>query len=364
MKILKNAGKSTPIATWPSPETNVNAQMVMEKAGRICYQSEKNPITPESAHKFVGNIHNRTHYSVLEHGWRGYFIGGRTWSKKDIVALFWPISKYMYITFRKGQSLPDPGIILVSANIETWRKVHKRGLLVDKAFDGIRYDLGNFCPAIFPKVVFENLDDYYFDAIPINDEYLLHTSEERLNHIAHTVVYDNCCRGFTHEEVRHRPPVFSEESTRYVGGSDFTVVVPPHRDEHQPIYHVPATENNDEYRYGPSFVTMMYEAEKNYQALRSAGWKAEDARQVLPTAIKAQIAMSCNLLERRYIYFRRTSEFAHWEIRKVMCDELQQFQTLYPIDLGMFQFTNEPAKDGIPGYCKLKPEYNASFFCD
>lgn len=359
MKILKNAGKSTLIATWPSPETNANAQMVMEKAGRTCYQSEKHPITPESAQKFVGNVHNRTHYSVLEHGWRGYIIKDQDGSLLDLYRMWYPVSKYMYFSERCPEMT-----LLISANLETWRKAWKRRMLTDKAFDGIRYDLSNFCPAIFPKVTFEKSDDYYFSASPIDDTTLLKTSEERLNHIAHTVVYDNCCRGFTHEEVRHRPPVFSQESTRYVDESDFTVVVPPHRDEHQPIYHAPATEHNDEYRYGPSFVTMMYEAEKNYQALRRAGWKAEDARQVLPTAIKAQIAMSCNLLERRYIYFRRTSEFAHWEIRKVMFDELRKFQVLYPIDLCMFEFTNEPAKDGIPGYCKLKQEYDASFFCD
>lgn len=348
MKILKNAGKSKILATWPSEETNTCAQMAMEKAGRVCYQSERHPITAESAKKFVGNVHNRTHYSVLEHGWRGYVIDNTSTKPINFYRHFWPITKYLYITERPGQ-------ILISANLETWRKAHRHNLLADKIFDGIRHDLGAFCPAIFPGVVFDNPTDYFFQANPISIEDL-HTKEEQLNHIAHTTLYDDCSRGLTHEGVRHRPPVFSQESTRYVDESDFCVVVPPHRDEHEII----KTEGDSPVALSPEAFLRFNEA--FYQALRKAGWKPEDARQILPTAIKSQIAMSCNLLERRYIYYRRTSEFAHWEIRKVMCDELRRFQALYPNLFDMFEYVDELAKDNVRGFCRVTEE--ARFFCD
>lgn len=372
MRILKNQGKSTTIATWPSPETNVHAQKILEKAGRICYQSEKNPITSETANKFIKNACIRTHYSILEHGWRGYMIKDRSWSYSDIIYAFWPISKYMYITYRKGLTLPDPGAVLMSASLETWRKLYKCGNLMDPTLHGIQYDLGNFCPAIFPRYI-ASIPAEGFSTIPITSVDQLITDEERLNHIAHTTIYDNCSIGMIKELDRHRPPVFSEESTRYVDEStNFEVIVPPHRDEgtvngidctmFDVTQNIPELQDLDLCHF--TLARWLLANKGMYQALLKAGWRPEDARQILPLALRSQTAMTCNLLERRYIYFRRTSPFAHWEIRKVMCDELADFQKQYPQDLEMFEHTNAPAKDGIPGYCKLKPNYNADFFCD
>jgi thymidylate synthase (FAD) len=347
MKVLKNAGEFKLLATWPSEETNECAQMVLEKAGRTCYQSEKGTITPETAHRFITNVIKRSHYSVIEHGWRGYIIETPTPGllASNLMREFWPITKYLFISVREYA-------VLVSANLETWRKLYARDLL--KTHYKIRSDLSRFAPAIFNDNSPIPTVGELVEAIDSIDQL---SDDEKLIHVAHTVQYNNCSRGLTHELVRHRVPVFSQESTRYVDESDNVVIVPPHRDENEVVFC-----NNPPLVGQESLSEMLAHIETGYKGLRDANWRPEDARQVLPTAIKAQIVMSCNLKEQRYIHFRRTSEFAHWEIRKVMCDEVQFFQSIYPKLFNMFEYTDEKGKDGISGYCKCLE--SAGFFCD
>ena len=155
-----------------------------------------------------------------------------------------------------------------------------------------------------------------------------------LEHSNMSVKFYNVSRGFTHEQVRHRLTAISQESTRYVDyakkgqGVDLTkfqlkCVVPPHRDENEKI----KLEDGRKM----SITEMFAEYEKFYRALRTAGWVPQDARQVLPIGIKSEIVISANLREWRHIFKMRTSQYAHWEIRRVMCNLLEKVQSIIPI---------------------------------
>jgi len=68
MKILRDAG-SFEILT---PEATLRQQLlIIEQAGRTCYQSFRGEVTQKSAEKFVRMILSRNppHESVIEHGW-------------------------------------------------------------------------------------------------------------------------------------------------------------------------------------------------------------------------------------------------------------------------------------------------------
>ena len=158
--------------------------------------------------------------------------------------------------------------------------------------------------------------------------------ESVIEHSNMTVQFNNVSRGFTHELVRHRLCAYSQESTRYVDyaregqGPDLDrfrlkCVVPPHKNERAKIL----LEDGRKI----SFVEMLNEIEKFYRALRKADWHPEDARQILPQALKAQIVTSANLREWRHIFKMRTSKFAHWEIRKVMGDLLVVVKKIVPV---------------------------------
>ena len=132
-----------------------------------------------------------------------------------------------------------------------------------------------------------------------------------------------CDRGVTHEIVRHRVASYSQESTRYCNysqdkfGSELTFIKPCYFDE------------NDE-RY-TLWKNAMADAEKSYFALIAAGAKAEEARGVLPNAIKTGLVMTMNIREWRHFFRLRTSGRAHPQMRELACMILAGFKERFPV---------------------------------
>jgi len=152
--------------------------------------------------------------------------------------------------------------------------------------------------------------------------------ESVLEHSCMTVEFNNVCRGFTHELVRHRIAAFTQESTRYVDESNFRVVVPPDKDPDEKIVELDFPDGT---KIKVSFREWMELNEQMYRGLRKANWVAQDARQVLPIAIKSQIVMTANFREWRHVFKLRTVPNAHWEIRRVMTNLLEDVKKRIPI---------------------------------
>jgi len=114
-------------------------------------------------------------------------------------------------------------------------------------------------------------------------------------------------RAFTHQLVRHRLCAFSQQSQRYVSEKEFSFVTPPS-----------IQKNPEALRL---FKETMEVARKSYQKLQELGIKNEDARFVLPNAIKSEIVISANLREWRHILELRCAPDAQWEIREI-CNEI------------------------------------------
>jgi len=173
-----------------------------------------------------------------------------------------------------------------------------------------------------------------------------------LEHSVMTVKFFGCSRGFTHELVRHRLSAFTQESTRYVDyakGEDepdlerfqLQCVLPAHRNIAERI-----AIGDDEYL---SPVNMLELIERYYRALRKAGWRAEDARQILPIATESEIVVSSNFRQWRHIFALRTAKDAHWEIRHVMCLLLEGVKRNLPVIVEDFEFGGRD-KNGVPFY--------------
>ena len=148
--------------------------------------------------------------------------------------------------------------------------------------------------------------------------------ESVIEHSCLTVLFQNCSRGFTHELVRHRLASFSQESTRYVDYWErLKCILPPRKNPDEPVL----LENGQQM----SPTEMLSEIEMFYRGLRKAGWVPEDARQVLPTATKADIVMTANFREWRHVFEMRTQKAAHWEIRGVMVKLLEELKQIIPV---------------------------------
>lgn len=161
-----------------------------------------------------------------------------------------------------------------------------------------------------------------------------------LEHSSMTVEFNNVCRGFTHELVRHRLMAITQESTRYVDESDFQVVVPPDIDP-EALVIIDLPEDSSQKTLEVTFRKWMKMNEGMYRALRRWGVKPEDARQVLPIGIKSQIVVTANFREWRHIFKMRTSSKAHWEIRGVMRNLLRDLKRRVPVIFDDIKVDNE-----------------------
>lgn len=250
----------------------------IERVGRTCYKSE-DKITEESAKPFVKRMINSRHGAMLEHGTVYLIIPcefcGNQYNPD------WKNSKYEHNKYSKVKR-------------EYVKNIHNYA-------DFITTNL---------RVLVENnwLNDL---------EYLCEPTEHHERRITVRFV---CDRGVSHEYVRHRVFSFAQESTRYCNyskdkfGNELTFIIPCWLDipEGEAYFHnginfrVGANKENvfgesvnprawtrsNDWREVNSFLFAMETAESQYLYLLKSGWKLQEARAVLPNALKTELIMT------------------------------------------------------------------------
>lgn len=132
-----------------------------------------------------------------------------------------------------------------------------------------------------------------------------------------------CDRGVSHEIVRHRGLYgmsYAQESTRYCNyskskfGQELTFI--------EPAWEFPSSNivNTKE-----RFETMLEEAEANYMELITLGFKPQEARAVLPNALKTEIVVTGFIDDWKHFFELRCDNAAHPDIRKLALDLQKQF---------------------------------------
>ena len=133
-------------------------------------------------------------------------------------------------------------------------------------------------------------------------------------------------RGVTHELVRHRVAAFAQESTRYVkydGGMEFI----------KPVWFDAIAVAEKQYPAEIIFVKACKDAEEYYCELIKAGWKPEQAREVLPNSLKTEIVVTANYREWRHILNLRaigTTGRPHPQMQALMLPLLAEFKGKLP----------------------------------
>ena len=269
----------------------------IEIAGRTCYKSE-DKITETSAIDFVDRMIKSGHGAMLEHG--TVYL---TMPYEPLNSVISPERKYRYNKYSKVTCDESP--------------IH-----------GVAYITTNL------RVLVENnwMDDLKYLSAPTE------------NHARRITVKFTCDRGVTHEFVRHRVFSFAQESTRYCNyskdkfGNEVTFILPPWLDENNPNLHKCWQASDDwgeclpEYYYkitdfrakeGMSidahytFATALFHAEKLYFSLLDSGWKAQEARAVLPNAVKAELVMTGFVNDWKHFFHLRTATGAHPQAREL-----------------------------------------------
>lgn len=223
----------------------------IEHVGRVCYKSE-DKITEDSAKPFVDRMINSQHYAMLEHG-TVYLDIPNSAGDYNLVPFF-ASNPYSRVVIRP---LDD--------------RVHN-------------YITTNF------RVMIEN-----FAYIPDVLQYLCEPTEF---HVKRITVHFVCDRGVSHEYVRHRVFSFAQESTRYCNyskdkfGNEITFIKPCFLDDSKLAlygpYHTVIRDKSPE----SIFIASLNNAEKDYIDLIDLGWKPQEARAVLPNALKTELVMT------------------------------------------------------------------------
>lgn len=266
MKLIK---PSFEILEQSSGEEGMYKQI--ERIGRICYKSE-DKITEDSYKKFVEMLKNRQHGAMLEHG-------------------------TVYLKDR------DSG----TSQLEKY-KHNKYSVYFDK-YTG-KNQWGNDTSYIYDYYVTTNFRALVENGWLNDLKYLCEPTEY---HEKRVTVKFICDRGVSHEFIRHRVFSFAQESTRYCNYSkdkfnnEITFI--------QPSW----CENIEESKWDVRNITpemivhdSLIRAERNYNLLIKEGWKPQQARQVLPNALKTELVMTGFVSDWKHFFeLRDDKDHAH-----------------------------------------------------
>lgn len=274
----------------------------IEIAGRTCYKSE-DKITPTSAKEFVDRMIKSGHGAMLEHG---------------TVYLDVPNSAGNYNLVPFFASNPYSKIVIKPLN----DRVHN-------------YITTNF------RVIVEHFAEEY---IPDVLQYICEPTEFHEKRIS---IRWTCDRGVSHEFVRHRVFSFAQESTRYVNyskdkfGNELTFIIPtwlsiPESnytycdgdwvDINKQVIQISEDEENVH-----SFLNTLDCSEYQYTMLMNAGWKPQQARQILPNALKTELVMTGFESDWKHFFELRCDTAAHPDARKLA---LELYNKLYNEEYG------------------------------
>lgn len=266
----------------PTKYTLKDVKKQIELAGRICYKSE-DKITDDSCEEFVQRMINMGHMSMLEHG--TIYLTVPVNEDKNGIAYYFIINPYSTIKFE----------------------------------DGNAYITTNY------RVIIENKWE----------EYLKYMSEPTKNHVKRITYKFICDRGVSHEIVRHRSMSFAQESTRYCNynkdkfDNEITYIVPTKlEDKLNPgqytywdddwcdlnDYKIMYPCNNDDVDV---FLQQLNSDELSYSFLIDSGWKPQEARQVLPNALKTEIIVTGFEHDWEAFIRLRSAKNAHPDIQKL-----------------------------------------------
>ena len=264
----------------PTGYTIDNIYKSIELVGRVSHKSEDR-ITEDSAKTFVEKMMKMKHLSTCEFG---------------TVYLKIPVTHWGYLHYSGEDSEYDFDYFPTHRCINPYSRM--------TIVDNMAYITTNY------RVLVENnwLNDL---------KYLCEPTE--YHHKRYTVKFI-CDRGILAEFTRHRKFSFMAESSRYNNyskdkfGNELTFI--------KPCWLTGDMKSNLTYL---EWETTLQEIEKSYLMLTKNGWKAEEARSILPLSLKTELYM-CGFAEDWEQFFKlRTASNAHPQAKELAIPLREEF---------------------------------------
>lgn len=306
MKLIKPSFK-----IWNQPAGLEGVYKQIEKVGRVCYKSE-DKITEDSAKPFVERMTKSGHGAMLEHGTvylkvtnKGLSLDNYDKNQVENKYISNPYSKVIFGKYPKYNSYEEK----LEATQEVYITTNYRVLVENGWLDDLQYICG---PTKF--------------------------------HEKRVTVKFICDRGVSHEFVRHRVMSFAQESTRYCNyskdkfGNKLTFIIPNWLDIPEGNYEIPAFWDKetcklmskyagDENTYASiqTFLSGIGLSEQQYLSLIEDGWKPQQARAILPNALKTELVVTGFVSDWKHFFFLRTPMNAHPQARELAIPLQEEF---------------------------------------
>jgi len=286
MKIIKPS-----VEFFGAVPTEYNAALkFIEMAGRTCYKSE-DKITEDSAEGFVRKLINAGHLAMVEHS---NFVVRTRRMDSSAVLLQQKAGKYLNV-------FDNADYTYIGGSLTAWCQ----RLLVKASYEGIFNQFFHIYGELFGLNDISFSHSFGIKHFPFDWEVFPHDEiPKELHRFAAKFI---CDRGVSHELVRHRPCSFAQESTRYVnyGGKDIEFIEP------------------DGYSGWPKHVKFYFEdscalSEISYNWMINNWSKPQQARAVLPNALKTEIVVTADAAEWAHIRKLRTAKSAHPDMQRIM----------------------------------------------
>lgn len=275
----------------------------IELAGRTCYKSE-DKITEDSAKEFVDRMIKSKHGAMLEHG----TVYLKATAKYDIEHDYWDMPQKLFASFFNKNKYSKLRTVESEDACDCYITTNMRVIVENSLFECLKY----IC-------------------------------EPTEHHEKRITARFTCDRGVSHEIVRHRVMSFAMESTRYCNyekdkfGNELTYISPSWLDINKllPLVELANKDNKEVYRMGHdeslsdedramcSFIYDISNCEHGYLFQIKCGWQAQQARQLLPNALKTEIVVTGFESDWDHFFELRTAGAAHPDMRKLAL-ELQE----------------------------------------
>ena len=236
----------------------------VEQIARVCYKSE-DKITDNSWRSFCKLLIDRKHYAMLEHG----------------VCHFW-VKNWLSV---KVANVPG---IVVSCVDDDYLVTVSLSHLYNPQYAHIKL-FGEFRAAVEAHYEISDTPEPYFDFLPALDMIApdIHDAElfiDLLRRHCHISIKFVCDRGVSHELVRHRCAA-AQESTRYCNytadkfNNAISVILPSTADDWD------STSRSE-------FLCAVETSAQSYSHMIESGLTPQQARCVLPNALKTEVVLS------------------------------------------------------------------------
>jgi len=151
-----------------------------------------------------------------------------------------------------------------------------------------------------------------------------------LEHASFTFLIQGLSRIASHQLVRHRIASYSQQSQRYADLTKASFVTPPLIDENPEALEI--------------FQEVVKTSLKAYNKLVELGVPREDARFVLPQAVKTNLVFTANARELQHFFSLRLCNRAQWEIRELAFRMLKIVKEIAP---SIFEEAGPPCLRGV-----------------